>query len=88
MTPSAEENAATRKVINLIVGMPPLIAASALTRALATVIREGLTDPELKLEMARNLASTLIALVEIKAVDEPEISSGQGRNTGARGLSA
>jgi hypothetical protein len=75
MTPSAEENAATRKVINLIVGMPPLIAASALTRALATVIREGPIAPELKLEMARNLASTLIALVEIKAADEPEVPS-------------
>ena len=81
MTPSAEENAATRKVIDLIVGLPPVIAASALTRALATVIREGPIDPGLKLEMARNLASTLIALVEIKAPEEPErplaVSAGQ-----------
>jgi hypothetical protein len=72
MTPSAEENAATRKVIDLIVGMPPVIAASALTRALATMIRESPIEPELKVELARNLGSTLIALVEIKAPEQPE----------------
>ena len=72
MTPSAEENAATRKVIDLIVGMPPVIAVSALTRALATMIRESPIERELKVELARNLGKALIALVDIKATELPE----------------